>query len=217
MSSTAHLVLAKAAWIDGHRLRLRNAHEDDAAFIFGLRHDPARNRHMSPTSPELEDQRQWLARYAADQAQAYFIIETLQSPRPGASNASDDHAVPGDAPATASEARRTSVGTVRLYDAQGDSFCWGSWMLMPGAPPFAAIESALMVYAYALGLGFKAAHFDVQEDNAAVRRFHENFGAVRTGQVRDQIQYTLSHERILESMQRYRRFLPDGIRLGPGA
>lgn len=182
----AHIL--KASCIDGHRLRLRNVSEEDAAFIFRLRHDPERNRHMSATSPVLEDQRQWLARYATDQGQAYFIIETLAD------------AVP--------------LGTVRLYDAQGDSFCWGSWMLVPGAPPFAAIESALMVYRYALDLGFTAAHFEVQEGNLPVSRFHENFGAVRTGRADGQIQYRLSHESMLQSLHRYRRYLPGGIRYG---
>lgn len=181
--------LVKSSWIEGHRLRLRNATEADAAFIFGLRHDPERNRHMSATSPLLEDQRNWLVRYAADGSQAYFIIESAAGHEP--------------------------LGTVRLYDAKGDSFCWGSWMLVPGAPPFAAIESALVVYCYALELGFKAAHFEVQEGNVAVSRFHENFGAVRVGRENRQIQYTLSHERMLESLRRYRRFLPDGIRRGP--
>ncbi len=186
--ATTRPPILKASWIEGHRLRLRNATEDDAAFIFSLRHDPERNRHMSATSPVLDDQRQWLARYAAGQGQAYFMIEALSSSAP--------------------------LGTVRLYDAQGDSFCWGSWMLVPGAPSFAAIESALMVYGYALELGFTEAHFEVQENNLPVTRFHENFGAVRVGHANGQIHYRLSHERMLQSLHRYRRFLPGGIRFG---
>ncbi|MGB3072234.1 MAG: GNAT family N-acetyltransferase [Ottowia sp.] len=177
--------IRKAASIEGSKLRLRNAVEADAAFIFSLRHDPARNRHMSATSPVLDDQRQWLERYATDQGQAYFIIETLADAQP--------------------------LGTVRLYDAQGDSFCWGSWMLEPGAPSFAAIESVLMVYRYALDLGFTSAHFEVQDGNLPVSRFHENFGAVRVGHAGGQIQYSLSHENILQSLHRYRRYLPGGI------
>lgn len=178
--------ILKKSLIEGHRLRLRDAVESDAAFIFNLRHDPLRNRHMSATSLVLDDQRRWLERYAASQGQAYFIIETLADAKP--------------------------LGTVRLYDAQGDSFCWGSWMLVPDTPPFAAIESALMVYLYALDLGFTRAHFEVQEGNASVSRFHENFGAVPVGHAHGQIQYRLSHESMLQSLRRYRRFLPEGIR-----
>lgn len=183
--------IRKIAWIDGHRLRLRNAAIEDAAFIFALRHDPARSRHMSATSPQLDDQRQWLARYAAEDGQAYFVIENRA----------------GGAP----------LGTVRLYDAQGESFCWGSWMLVPAAPAFAAIESAAMVYRYALGLGFRAAHFQVQQANASVCRFHENFGATRVGTDNGEIRYRIKLDAIEQSLRRYRRFLPDGIRLGPPA
>ena len=72
------------------------------------------------------------------------------------------------------------IGTIRLYDPQGDSFCWGSWILAQGSPASAAMESALMVYAYAVDyLGFTAAHFDVRRGNERVWRFHERFGAVR--------------------------------------
>lgn len=181
--------ILKSSLIDGHHLRLRDATPDDASFIFELRHDPQRNRHMSTTSPVLDDQRRWLEHYAASRGQAYFVIETLAGLKP--------------------------LGTVRLYDAQGDSFCWGSWMLVPDAPPFAAIESALMVYLYALDLGFTSAHFEVQEGNASVSRFHENFGAVSVGQAHGQIQYRLSHESMLQSLRRYRRFLPEGIRCSP--
>ena len=190
--------IKKTAWIDGHRLRLRQADVADASFIFNLRQHPLRNQHMSATSPRPEDQIQWLERYALDNSQAYFVIEAKENP---------EH------PPRAGG--RQHLGTVRLYDARALSFCWGSWMLLPDAPPFAAIESALIVYRYALELGFHSAHFEVQQGNLPVCRFHENFGAVRVGEDAGQIQYTLDHERILESLHRYRRFLPAGIERAP--
>lgn len=189
--------IKKTAWIEGHRLRLRQAEVADAPFIFNLRHHPLRNRHMSATSAKPEDQRQWLERYAVDDSQAYFVIEAKHGAEHSAAASSQ------------------LLGTVRLYDARENSFCWGSWMLLPDAPPFAAIESALMVYHYALELGFQSAHFEVQQGNLAVCRFHENFGAVRVGEEGEQIQYTLDHERMLESLHRYRRFLPAGIERAP--
>ncbi len=40
-------------------------------------------------------------------------------------------------------------------------FCWDSWILKDGRPKHAALESALMVYAYGLDhLGFAGTHFD---------------------------------------------------------
>ena len=183
----AHPRLRKAATLRGQHLLLRNATMDDAAFIWQLRRNAARNAYMSPTSAELADQQAWLARYAQDDAQAYFLITQLGSGEP--------------------------LGTVRLYDAQGDSFCWGSWMMVPGAPATAAMESALIVYRYALSLGFRAAHFEVHEANAPVRRFHERFGAQCVGQRAYQMQYELAAADLQAAMAKYSRWLPDGIQI----
>ena len=183
----AHPPLRKAAALRGQHLLLRNAGPDDAAFIWQLRRNAARNAYMSPTSTELADQQAWLARYAQDDAQAYFLITQLASGEP--------------------------LGTVRLYDAQGQSFCWGSWMMVPGAPATAAMESALIVYHYALSLGFRAAHFEVHVDNAPVRRFHERFGARCTGQRADQLQYELAAADLQAAVAKYSRWLPGGIQI----
>ena len=188
--------LRKAAALRGQHLVLRNAGMDDAAFIWQLRRNAARNAFMSPTSAELADQQAWLARYAQDDTQAYFVITQAGTGEP--------------------------LGTVRLYDAQGESFCWGSWMLVPGAPATAAMESALIVYHHALGLGFRAAHFEVHEANAPVRRFHERFGAVRVGQRGDQVQYALAAANLQAAMAKYSRWLPQGVQVetldgGPAA
>jgi RimJ/RimL family protein N-acetyltransferase len=186
---TAPPRLRKAATLRGQQLVLRNARTDDAAFIWQLRHNAARNAYMSPTSADLADQVAWLARYAQDETQAYFLITQANSGAP--------------------------LGTVRLYDAQGESFCWGSWMLVPGAPATAAMESALIVYHYALSLGFRAAHFEVHEANAPVRRFHERFGAQRTGLRNDQMQYQLPYAELMAAMTRYSRWLPHGVQIEP--
>ncbi|WP_157667787.1 GNAT family N-acetyltransferase [Comamonas serinivorans] len=181
--------LLKAAQVRGRHVLLRNAEAGDAAFIWQLRHHPARNRYMSPTSSELDDQRAWLAAYARDETQAYFVITQADS---------------GEA-----------LGTVRLYDARGDSFCWGSWMLLPGVPATTAMESALIVYRYAWTLGFRRAHFEVHRDNAPVRRFHERFGAQVVGEREDQVQYGLAADALRTALDRYTRWLPEGIHIVP--
>ena len=164
---------------------MRNAEAADAAFILALRSDEQKAAHLSRVSPRLADQVAWLARYRDAHGEAYFIIEQ-----------------PDGEP----------LGTVRLYDAQRDSFCWGSWILKSGAPSAAAIESALMVYAYALDtLGFGAAHFQVRRDNERVWAFHERFGALRTAADDEQFEYALPSAAIRASMQRYARFLPAGV------
>jgi len=176
--------LRKAARVMGKTLAFRDAGPQDAAFILSLRTDPEKSRYLSATPADVAAQRAWLTRYAVADDQAYFIIDYQGAP----------------------------VGTVRLYDAREYSFCWGSWILADGRPQQAAMESALMVYAYALDhLGFTAAHFDVRKGNERVWQFHERFGARRVAETELDYLYTLDQAAISESRRRYARFLPDGV------
>ncbi|RWX51665.1 Acetyltransferase (GNAT) domain-containing protein, partial [Candidatus Electrothrix marina] len=114
--------IQKARRVTGKTLAFRDATVTDAEFILMLRTNEKRSRYLSPVSNDIESQQAWLTRYAQMQDQAYFIIEF----------------------------EGEFIGTVRCYDAREDSFCWGSWILIDNSPRHAAIESALMVYAYAL-------------------------------------------------------------------
>lgn len=173
--------LRKARVIRGRTLVFRDAAESDAEFILSLRTNSENARFLSATSVDIESQLQWLRRYAASDDQAYFIVES------GSRN----------------------IGTVRLYDARGDSFCWGSWILVSDAPNSASIESALMVYAYAVDeLDFRRSHFDVRKANKSVWRFHERFGAERVAETEKDFFYQISLEAIRKAMSRYRKYLP---------
>jgi len=177
--------IRKADLLRGRTLQFRDACEDDAAFINALRTDEEKSRHLSAVSGLLDDQRAWLRQYRQAVDQAYFVIEDLHG---------------------------AALGTVRLYDARLDCFCWGSWILVAGAPPSAAIESALMVYAYALDvLGFSGAHFQVQRANERVWGFHERFGAQRVAEVDDEYRYTISSAAIGSARRRYQRYLPGSV------
>jgi RimJ/RimL family protein N-acetyltransferase len=177
--------IEKANRVVGKNLVFRNAEVSDASFILSLRTDNQKAKFLSGTSPEMSKQIAWLEDYARKADQAYFIIEDRLG---------------------------ESLGCVRLYDPQGDSFCWGSWILKSSAPQSAAIESALMVYAYALDhLGFRQAHFDVRKGNESVWQFHERFGAERTGETELDYLYRLGEPAIANSRQRYRKFLPDPV------
>lgn len=177
-------VLRRARKVIGKTLTFRDAAEADAEFILSLRTDPVKARFLSMTSNDLGAQRAWLRRYASGSDQAYFIIE---------------HA-------------GAAIGTVRLYDPRETSFCWGSWILADGRPQQAAMESALMVYAYAVDhLGFRSAHFDVRKGNERVWQFHERFGACRVRETEQDYLYELSYEAICESRRKYQRFLPGTV------
>ena len=185
MSSNHLPKIRKVQKIQGRTLIFRDAKQDDAAFILSLRTDSQKSRYLSTVDADLEKQKNWLNHYAEQTDQAYFIIESLQ----------------GEA-----------LGTVRLYDAQEQSFCWGSWILKANAPQTAAIESALMVYAYAIDyLKFQSAHFDVRKGNESVWRFHERFGAQRNASNEDDYHYTIDDTAIAETREKYAKFLPENL------
>ncbi|WP_374581630.1 GNAT family N-acetyltransferase [Pseudoduganella sp.] len=177
----------KPAKVIGKTVVLRDATVDDAEFILGLRTDPVKGRFLSATANDVAAQKAWLAKYAGDNSQVYFIIEDKNGER---------------------------YGTVRLYDQQGDSFCWGSWILREGRPSGFAYESALMVYRFALTLGFTQCHFDVRKGNESVWQFHERFGAVRSGETELDYLYTISLDAINAALEKYSKQLP-GIEVIP--
>lgn len=135
-------------------IQMRLVEEKDADFILNLRLSDKFNRYLSKVSSDVEAQKAWLKSYKLDEKagnQYYFIIERLDG---------------------------TPCGTVRIYDLQADSFCWGSWILNDNKTRFSAIESALLVYKFGFEkLGFKKSHFDVVKGNDRVINFHKKFGA----------------------------------------
>jgi RimJ/RimL family protein N-acetyltransferase len=184
MNTSSPPKLRKAARVVGKTLTFRDANADDAAFILSLRTDTEKSRHLSAVSGELADQQAWLERYTNANDQVYFIIEYRNAP----------------------------IGTVRLYDPQGNSFCWGSWILTNNRPNHAAMESALMVYSYAVDhLGFHAAHFEVRKANERVWLFHERFGAKRISENELEYIYEINRSAIDHSRDHYKRFLPISV------
>ena len=89
----------------------------------------------------------------------------------------------------------------------------GSWIIKEGSPSSYAIESAMIVYNYSFLLGFQKAHFEVRKGNESVWKFHERFGAVRTGETEEDYLYKISNSSIKKSLKNYSRFLPNGIKV----
>jgi RimJ/RimL family protein N-acetyltransferase len=168
--------------ISGRSIDLRPADMTDAEFVLKLRLDPQLNTHLSATAPAIAPQREWIRRCKDDPAQCYFIIQDKQG---------------------------QPVGTIRIYDLQPDSFCWGSWILQPGAPRKAAIESALLVYEFAFyRLGFTRCHFDVRKQNTRVLDFHQRFGAKIVGETADDFFFHFFKADYEATREKYRAFLP---------
>ena len=176
--------IKKCILLKGKKLSFTNVTVEDAPFITELRCDSKKNRFLSKTSSLIDDQIKWIENYNNCDNQAYFIIRDSMLKR---------------------------IGTDRLYDPQGTSFCWGSWILIDGCDKTAAIESALMVYNYAFYLGFSHAHIDVRNNNYSVKKFHERFGAELKFSDEIDSYYHLTKDAIIKSLVKYKEFLPNGI------
>lgn len=180
--NTLKPVIQQTECISGKSIKLRNVTPEDAEFIISLRTDQKKCKFLSKTSNDIQKQRKWIEEYLNSEGQAYFIITD-----------SDHH----------------SFGTIRMYDQQQNSFCWGSWILTENAPSHYAIESALLIYLYALHLGFDKSHFDVRKGNYSVIKFHERCGAIRTGETEQDILYSISKDKIHAALDKFKKYLPE--------
>ncbi|MFT7257046.1 MAG: hypothetical protein ACI8VR_002097, partial [Candidatus Azotimanducaceae bacterium] len=86
-------------------LAMREVLISDADYVFGLRVNDGYNQYLSKVSNEVSDQVAYIKKYISSSARSsfYFIIEN--------------------------KARNVRCGTLRLYNFNGDSFEWGSWIL----------------------------------------------------------------------------------------
>lgn len=171
--------------IIGKHISLRLVEVSDAAFIYSLRSDK-KARFLTQTTGGILAQKQWIESYKKRESageEYYFIIQSLEG---------------------------ESFGTIRVYDFQGDSFCWGSWAIQDDAPSYVAIESALCLYEFALNvLGFCQSHFDVRKENARVVAFHQRCGAVVIKEDRLNYYFNFSKENFTAMKTRYKKYLPN--------
>jgi len=173
--------LKKEKFLYSKNLILRDADETDADFILRLRTDPIKSRFLSQTSASLEDQIAWMKSYKDRRDQAYFIIEDRAS---------------------------NKLGCIRIYNPTETSFDWGSWLIVEGAAPYVALESALSLYSYARRLGFLTAKIDVRKDNETVWKFHENIFGAKLLQENDIDRfYEVTTEDIDMRLKKYQRLL----------
>lgn len=170
--------------LESKTIRLRLVEETDAAFILELRLDEKYNQFLSSVNPDLQSQKNWINMYKQDEQagkQFYFIIERLDG---------------------------TPCGTVRVYDLQEESFCWGSWILNENKTRYAAVESALLVYKFGFEkLGYNKCHFDVMKGNERVISFHERFGAVKIAEDSLNSYFNISKEAVEASKKLFKELL----------
>lgn len=142
--------------LNGKYVNLREVTVDDADFILSLRCNENKSRFLHKTEYNLENQVAYIKNYFEIPDEWYFIIENKKGER---------------------------IGTYRIYDIQGDSFCIGSWLMIDGVSPAESFESDWILRMYGFDvLGFKRIHFDVRKGNKKVIAYHKMVGARITGE-----------------------------------
>jgi len=142
--------------LKGRFVTLREVTESDAEFILSLRCDENKSKFLHKTEYNLENQIAYIRRYFSIPNEWYFIILNKNGER---------------------------IGTYRIYDVHGDSFCIGSWLMMDGVSPQESFESDYLIRRYGFDvLGFKKIHFDVRKGNKKVIAYHKMVGAKIIGE-----------------------------------
>ena len=142
--------------LSGKYVTLREVSGDEAEFILSLRCDERKMQYLHRTEYNLEKQVEYIKKYFAIPDECYFIIIKIKKER---------------------------IGTYRIYDVQGDSFCIGSWLLVDGVNAAESFESDYILRMYGFDvLGFKRIHFDVRKGNRKVIAYHKMVGARVVGE-----------------------------------
>jgi RimJ/RimL family protein N-acetyltransferase len=170
--------------IVGKLLDFQTIRVDDAPFVFELRQGSKRTQYLSKIIGTVDIQVEWIKRYKfreTNKQEFYFVILSKTQEK---------------------------LGLVRLYDFQGHSFSWGSWLIREDAPSFTAIASALQVYEFAFyTLGFEQSHFEVQKGNDKVKAFHERFGAMIVGENEQEYHFCFAKQSYEKTKLKYKRYV----------
>jgi RimJ/RimL family protein N-acetyltransferase len=144
----------KTISVEGKHVNLRVASPSDAEFILELRLNPALNRFIGKTDPDVENQRNWIDASYEKTTEFHFIIE-------------DKEGIP--------------YGTIAIYDIDYEKGVaeWGRWILKTGSPAYFTIESNLLAFYVAFDmLGLKKLVGGANNENKKVVAFHKTYVTV---------------------------------------
>ena len=135
-------------------IKLRPVTMEDAAFIFEMRRDPKLAAYIGEFDERYSVHVAWLQRYFEREGDYYFCVETVRSKLP--------------------------IGTIAIYDRNGDTAEWGRIVIDPRYP--AAPASVWLMYHVAFDmLGLSGVFSRTVVDNRRVVSFHDRSGALRSG------------------------------------
>lgn len=150
--------------LDKYGLHVRLVNEDDAEFIVRLRTDEKLGKYIHSTSPDIEQQKNWIREYKKREAEGldyYFVF--YKDGVPFAVN--------------------------RLYHMENPAhFTSGSWICLPGYPTEVVVATSLIPRIIAFELLDKEMEFGVEgchEDNKKVVKFNLMIGMHIKGKIKD--------------------------------
>lgn len=127
--------------------------EEDAEFIVKLRNQQ-QSRFIHKTSPDVENQRQWIREYLKRDNEYYWITET------------NDHVL-------------TGTHSLYHYVAERQEIESGRWVRMAGAPSGNMFAGRIQINDFVFrDLGMKRLVFDTAVTNKQVRKYHNICGAI---------------------------------------
>lgn len=100
------------------------------------------------------------------------------------------------------------IGTVKIQRKSLTEFEWGSWVLAPKTEFTHSIESALIVYKFAIEyLDFSKCNFEVIKNNSNVVNFHTRLGARVIDEDNYKLYFELNLSEMKQLIEKYKRFL----------
>lgn len=173
--------------IVGEDIRLREVCIEDAEFILSLRLDKVLGKFISPTDANLDKQIEWIKQCKKRANEFYFIIE-------------GNGGIP--------------YGAVRIYDITKKSYTFGSWIVKREAPAFMAIKAFFLINEVCFcKLGFPKAYFDTKKVNIKLLNFFRRLGSTQINEGEDRVYFSLTYAQYKKVRQRYRRFVPEKLRI----
>jgi hypothetical protein len=141
-------ILTKSFVMTADGITLRLVEKSDSKFVLDLRNDKKLGQNISFTSPDIDDQINWIEEYKKreiSKEEFYFIFE---------------------------DSSHQPWGTVRLYNLTSDSFTIGSWICKEGNKDKIAIKAWLKIVEFGFNeLNYKTCLFDIRKKNFSVLYF----------------------------------------------
>ena len=163
--------------LDRYGLQVRLVNENDAEFIVSLRTDPRLSRYIHETSPDIEQQKQWIRNYKIREEQGldyYFLFSIDNQPQ----------------------------GLARVYNITEDSFTQGSWIFSPQAVLGASVLGNII--SSEIGFEFlekKVEYTDARRDNNT-HRYVKSFNPEIINADEENIYYKILPEKFNHGKQK---------------